>query len=214
MLSDILKALKKTLEENSVDVKRIDFDEIQSGKFNVLSRPLISIHTETGNFGRDTATQSTVISQVTLTLVVDNIRNNTSRVLQVCDLRDAIINTLHHNKLGFELKNGLLFQSYSNNSSNIAGNNLQELGFHVEDIVFNIEYPIVEIEKPEDKCFGDIKSIVTSYFVNDDSIVDMKTQIDLNTIDGGTAYKESGDTIQGGSSKEEQDKPVLSGGKA
>jgi hypothetical protein len=76
------------------------------------------------------------------------------------------------------------------------------------------EYPIDEIPQPADVERGDLKSIVTKYFVNNDSTPELEGYIDYTKVDGGTAYIQSGDTIDGGSTVEDQDAIIYYGGVA
>lgn len=214
MLDEIQKRVLETLKENGFETRYQDFQQIESGQMLILKRPAALIDSRSGGNFRETTKQTNVMANITITLVIQNLYNKASREIEISKLRDSLIRTLHHNKLGIDIKNGLLFQSYSNATYRGGNTDLQTAGFHVDEINFIAEYPIVELKQPEDVERGNLKAIVTKYFVDDDSVIDMESEIDFNTVDGGTAYTGSIDTIDGGSSKEDQSKTILNGGNA
>lgn len=214
LLDQIERKILEILKANSFDVDSINFQQIETGQILQLSRPVALIDSRNGFFSRETTKQTNIVSTITVTLVIHNLRSSAARELQISVLRDTLIGTLHHNKLGLDLKNGLLFQSYSNVTSRGGASDQQKLGFHIDEINFTVEYPILELKQPEDVESGDLKKIVTDFFINDDSIIDLESEVDLNIADGGTAYKSSNTVIDGGSSKEDQSKEILNGGKS
>ena len=214
MLDEIQKRVLETLKENGFETRYQDFQQIESGQMLILKRPAALIDSRSGGNFRETTKQTNVMANITITLVIQNLYNKASREIEISKLRDSLIRTLHHNKLGIDIKNGLLFQSYSNATYRGGNTDLQTAGFHVDEINFIAEYPILELKQPEDIERGNLKAIVTKYFVDDDSIIDMESEVDFNTVDGGNAYIGSIDTIDGGSSKEDQSKTILNGGNA
>ena len=89
---------------------------------------------------------------------------------------------------------------------------MQLAGFHVDEITFLAEYPIIEIPQPEDRDRGDLLKIVNQYFINDDSTPELEGVVDFTLLDGGTAYNGEGMLIDGGSIVENQQLPVYTGG--
>ena len=212
LLDIIEKRILEVLKENGFETRYQDFQQIESGQMLILKRPAALIDSRSGSNFRETTKQTNIMANITVTLVIQNLYNKAAREIEISQLRDSLIRTLHHNKLGLDVKNGLLFQSYSNATYRGGNSDLQTSGFHVDEINFIAEYPIIELKQPEDIERGNLKAIVTKYFVDDDSLEEMETEINFNTIDGGTAYSGSQDTIQGGSSKEDQSKTILNGG--
>jgi len=212
VLDEIERKILDTLKEYEFDVDSVDFQQIESGQMLILNRPAALIDSRSGSFFRETTKQTNVMANVTVTLITHSLYSKADREFNIALLRDALIKTLHHNKLGLEIKNGLLYQSYSDVTFRGGNRDLQTSGFSVNEINFIAEYPIFEVKQPEDVDRGDLKSIVTEFFIKDDSTVRLESKTDLNNIDGGTAYSGSPDTIVGGSSKEDQSKPVLNGG--
>ncbi len=212
MLDRIERAILDTLKENEFDVDSVDFQQIESGQMLVLSRPAALIDSRSGSFFRETTKQTNIMSTITVTLIIHSLYSKADREFEIALLRDALIKTLHHNKLGLDIKNGLLYQNYNNVTFRGGNRDLQTSGFHIDEINFVAEYPIFELKQPEDMERGDLKKIVTEYFINDDSTPEIETEITLNTVDGGTAYSSSPDTLFGGSSVEDQSKPILNGG--
>lgn len=214
MLDRIERKILEVLKVNSFDVDSVDFQQIESGQMLMLALPAALIDSRSGTFSRETTKQTNVIANITVTLVIHSLYSKADREFQISLLRDTLIETLHHNKLGLDLKNGLLFQSYSNTTFRGGNTDLQTSGFHIDEINFTVEYPILELKQPEDVESGDLKKIITDFFINDDSIVDLESEVDLSVADGGTAYKSSNSIIDGGSSKEDQSKEILNGGKS
>lgn len=214
MLADIKEKILDTLKENNFNTD-YTFEQIASGQMLVLDRPAASIDSRSGSGERETITQTNMKAMITITLVYHNVCQGISVDLAISKLRDSLIRLLNHNKLGFDfLKNGLLFKNFNNVTSRGGARDLQLSGFHVDEITLLCEYPIDEIPQPADVERGDLKSIVTKYFINNDSTPELEGYIDYTKIDGGTAYRQSGDTIDGGSTVEDQEALIYYGGVA
>tara|TARA_Y100000310_G_C20702427_1_gene831100 strand:- start:2490 stop:3137 length:648 start_codon:yes stop_codon:yes gene_type:complete len=213
MLAEIQQKILDILKENNFDVDSYDFQQIASGQMLILDRPAALIDSRNGSRDRETTKQTNMRAMITLTLVIYNVCQGIHVELAVSKLRDALITLLNHNQLGLDyLKNGLLYMNYNNVTSRGGARDLQLAGFHVDEITFLAEYPILEIPQPEDVDRGDLRRIVAQYFINDDSTPELEGVVDFTELNGGTAYAGEGVLIDGGSNVENQESPVYAGG--
>ncbi len=213
MLAQIEEEIVKILKESNFDVDDYNYQQIASGQMLVLNRPAALIDCRSSSHVRETVKQTNMRAMITITLITQNVCQGIHVELAASKLRDALISRLNHNRMEFDfLKNGLLYMNYNNVTSRGGARDLQLSGFNVDEITFLAEYPIEELPQPEDVERGDLKKIVTQYFINNDSTPELEGEVDFTKLNGGTSYSGGVELFDGGSIQENQEAEVYTGG--
>lgn len=160
MIADISTRILDRLKGAGLDISQIDFKDLVSRSTKNLIRPAVNINIDSATKTKVTLTSDRVNLNISLILVMQNLRDEGFRKAGVYRLIQGVVETLTHQSLGLPLQDKLRFTSFRN----LTDKTYQDAGYILYQVMFSCSY-LVTYDDPEEKDLGWLNSIWCEYYL-------------------------------------------------
>jgi hypothetical protein len=178
-LPEISTAILSALEDGGIETRQIDYKEITDRQVGSLQRPAVNISVNAGNWTKITLDKRKLNVNVSLLLLVQNIKGEKERRFDIYNLMESIASTLFIVSMDLDLQDLLKPVSFVN----VTDSRYNDAGYILMQMEFTCSY-IYETVKED---LGVLREIVNSY-ISDDEIIGDERSLTVASIYGGTAW--------------------------
>lgn len=160
MIAKISSAILDKLHKAGLDINQIDFKSLIAREIHNLLRPAVNINIDSASKTKITLTTDKINLNISLIVVLKNLRSEAFRKEGVYKIIDGIIETLTHQDLGLELQDDLRFVSFRN----LTDRAYQDAGYIIYQIMFSCSYNVT-YDDPKEKDLGWLDKIWCEYYL-------------------------------------------------
>lgn len=185
MIAEISTAVLDKLHAAGLDVSQIDFRDLVSRTTKNLIRPAVNINIDSATKSKVTLTTDKVNLNISLILVMQNLRDESFRKVGVYRLIQGVIDTLTHQDLGLDLQDHMRFTSFRN----LTDKAYQDAGYIIYQVMFSCSYNVT-YDDPLEKDLGFLESIWCEYYLQhpaDRGTTGQYNAADLFTLETGSS---------------------------
>lgn len=158
MISAICRKILDKLNTSGIDVQQTTLRDLVNRKVN-LRRPAANIAVNSATFTPITMTTYSVVLEISLIVVLQNLKSEEHARIEVYDILDSIIQAFLLTDLGLDLQDPLTPASFRN----ITDQKYAEAGFEIYQLNMRCAYNVTKESDEED--WGILTSILTKYYL-------------------------------------------------
>lgn len=182
-MQSISEAILSYLENAGIDTRQIDYKEIIDRSVGSLQRPAVNISISSGAWQKITLDTKKVNLNVSLLILVQNIKGEKERRFEIYALIEAIADALFIVSLDLELQDLLEPVSFTD----VTDTRFADAGYQLMQMQFTCSYNYRQVQEDE----GILRTLVNSY-VRDGELIGQTDTVAVGKYWGGSAFESSG----------------------